>query len=189
MALAVNGNGTGTKIDRGVFVDSGKIIDVGVLNGVTPEGWEHPIEMGVKLFLEIPGLSFNPEVMVFGNVKRDAEGRVSDWGSAFCVRDLLHNVAGFTGVISDSLDIPQEALKSLIGKKIQTVRYVYGTKEDGKAKYRTLRNVFAENATQTDITEFWQKQRSKGYPKDYNPESIQSPAPAVTAPANADFEF
>lgn len=182
MALSCKntGNGGGTQIAPGVYVDAGKIADVGVLTGEQPNGFKRTIEIGVKLYLD-KGLDFQPEINVFGDFKRNSAGQVIGWGGAFPVRDLLSRVAGFNGDIDEQTKkIPDAVLRELLGKDIQTIRYVYDLKE-GKLKYTTMMAVFPASTSVEEITKYWNDQRKKGYPKDYNPALVENGAGAGNA--------
>jgi len=162
-----NGNGGGKVIADDVSVYSGKIEDVGILNGVQPEGWKEPIEIGIRLFLEQGSLSFQPEIMIYGRVKRNEAGAVVDWGGAFPVRDVINQIGGYDGPIGENLELPTAALKQLIGKTVYYVRYKTNrAKNDNPSEY--YNTTFREVApTEAAMTEKWKKARSKGYPKDY----------------------
>lgn len=164
------GNGSGKEVERGVYVDKATIADVGVLTGQIPQGWQRPIGLGIELFLEKPGLDFQPKLRLFGEPKFE-NGVPTGWGSAFPVRDALAKVAGYDGDIGDDLTIPDAVLLSMIGKEIHYIRFVYGTGDDGKAKYATFREV---DTTEAGIIKKWNRSRQKGYPKDYNPGVLDS---------------
>lgn len=176
-----NGNGGGKLITDDAYLYSGEIEDVGILNGTTPEGWKQPIEIGVKLYLKQGNLSFQPELMIFGSVKRNPDGSVADWGGAFPVRDVINQIAGYDGPIGENLELPIPALKQLIGKQVFYVRYKTNRpKEDGTFYNSTYREVAP---TEGAMVEKWKKQVSKGYPKDYfhNPNGTQGASAGSSA--------
>ena len=174
-----NCSGGGKLITEDAYVYSGKIEDVGILNGVTPEGWKQPIEIGIRLYLEQGSLSFQPELMIFGSVKRDPAGNIEDWGGAFPVRDVLNQIAGYDGPIGHKLELPVAALKRLIGQTVHYVRYKSNrSKQDGTFQMITYKEVAATEAAMIDK---WKKQRSKGYPKDYIHQA--GAMPASTSPS------
>jgi hypothetical protein len=177
--LTCKSNG-GKLITEHAWLYSGKIEDVGILNGVTPEGWKQPIEIGVRLFLEKGTLTFQPEIMIFGQVKRNTDSTVADWGAAFPVRDLLFHVGGYDGPIGEDLDIPLSALKRLLGKTVYYVRYrSTAAKADGTKHVFTYKEVAA---TEAAMVERWKRQVVKGYPKDYLRSATAVAAVATEAP-------
>lgn len=167
MALNTKSNG-GNEVEPGVIVDKATIADVGVLTGTTPQGWQRPIGLGIELFLEKPGLDFQPKLRLFGEPKFE-NGTPTGWGSAFPVRDALLKVAGYDGDIGDDLTIPEAVLLSMVGKEVHYIRFAYGTGDDGKVKYATFREV---DTTEAGIIKKWKRSRAKGYPKDYNPAAL-----------------
>ena len=158
---------------------SGKIESVAIMNGVTPDGWQKPIEVGVKLYLEQGNLQFQPEILLSGNVKRNAAGEIEDWGGAFPVRDLLFNVAGYDGPIGEDLELPEAALKMLIGKTIHYVRYK-STKMKSDGSDNSVFTYKEVAATKDAMIGRWKKQVGKGYPKDYihSPQAVGSGVPS-----------
>jgi hypothetical protein len=165
LTCKTNNNSAGKPIGMDANVYSGKIEDVGILNGITPDGWQQPIEVGVKLYLEQGSMKFQPELMVFGSVKRDEAGNVVDWGGAFPVRDVINQVGGYAGPIGENLELPQAALKQLIGKTVHYIRYKSNrAKDDGSYYNSTFKEL---GATEAAVIEKWKRSRSKGYPKDY----------------------
>ena len=170
------------QIEPGVFVAQGTIEEVGVLTGDQPPNWTRPIGLGVQLTLVKEGLSFKPEVKVFGDPKLDASGNTVGWGSAFPVRDLLNRIAGYRGVIGskkDPLEIPRPALLKLIGKPVFYLRYAYKIDEStSKMKYACWNRV---SDSADDLARQWIDSRKNGFPKSFTPPSNGNQPPAVTA--------
>ena len=179
-------NNGGDQFAPNVYVQEGVIADVETLTGTTPKNFREPVELGIKLFIQANGLSFQPEIMLFGKLKRDELGTVSDWGGAFVVRDALCGIAGYDGPIADDLKIPDAVLRALLNKRVFYCRYAYGKDPaTGKAKFSTFNQV---GATKEAAIERWSKSRAKGYPKDYvadldNAPDAYSTAAPVAAPA------
>ena len=163
-----NTGGFGTEVEPGVFIDQAVILDVADLTDTQPKNFKKPIGLGVNIILQKDGLSFNPEVKIFGDPKMGDDGSLEGWGSAFPVKDLLCKVGGFTGNIGEGGNpkkIPTSVLLGLVGKTVMYLRYCYTKDTDGKVKYSTWRQVAA---TAEDLTKQWRQSRSKGYPRDYD---------------------
>ncbi len=177
--LSCKQNNGGEQVAPNVYVQEATIADVGVLTGTTPKGFKNPVEFGIRLFVDAQGLTFQPELLLFGQLKRDEQGAVSDWGGAFPVRDVLIEIAGYDGPIGDDLTIPDAVLRALLGKKVFYVRYCYGKDpQTGKGKFGYFNQVAGTKET---AIEKWSKSRAKGYPKDYVADLDNAPDAYTTA--------
>lgn len=186
--LTVDAN-TGNKAVRpGVFIDKCKILSAECTSGTTPQGFDKPIGIGVKLTIKVENSnleSFNFDV--FGEPKRDAAGALASWGGAFVVKNLLNAVGGFNGTVGNDGIVPQEALNSLVGKEMFRLSYIKGIDEtSGKKRYSTWKEVASVAQGQADLLSRWDASVAKGYPSNYAPSLVNgAPAVATAAPQAA----
>ena len=168
MTLSLNNpykNGYG----NGIYISLVTIADVEDISGTTPPFMNFPIDIGLKLHLDV-GKGFYPQMIIAGNFQRNVPtDEVSGWGSAFVVQDFL-NKLGFTGKLNKDNKIPVNIIQSIIGKKFYRLSYVTGIREDGKLKYSDWNIIATAEEGPEYLAEKFQKSFLKGYPKNYRPE-------------------
>lgn len=119
--------------------------------------------------VEYQGKKFTPEMFVMGDFKRDSQGKVTGWGSAFKVRNVF-NACGVAGSVDDNGNIPQALIDSLAGHEVYVLKYVF--KDDGKKHYKLwsdmMLGVDSKEPVETLKKAFFDSYL-KGYPKDFVP--------------------
>ena len=169
----------GAGVEPGVYLDQATILDVSELTDTQPKNFKKPIGLGIGLILEKEGLSFNPEIRIYGDPKVDDNGKIVGWGSAFPVKDVLAKVGGYTGnlgVGKNPKKIPDKVLLTLVGKTVVYLRYCYARGSDGKVRYATWKQV---SSTEADLLRQWKQSRSKGFPRDFDPTLVKEPIPVA----------
>ena len=168
MTLSLN-NPFRNDYGEGVFISLVTIVDVEDISGSTPPFMNFPIDIGLKLHLDV-GKGFYPQMIIAGNFQRNfPSDEVSGWGSAFVVQDFL-NKLGFTGRLNKDNKIPVNIIQSIIGKKFYRLSYVSGIKEDEKLKYSDWNIISTEDEGAEYLADKFYKSVLKGYPKNYRPE-------------------
>lgn len=119
------GSGSGMP---GVAVSTGKINEVLDMSKQPHPSIGKVFDCCVAFRLDI-GRSFSPQYFVFGDFKRNTEGKATEFGAAFKVGRLFDK-AGIKLVIGENERIPEDLLNSLLGKEISILRFVSGTKKD-----------------------------------------------------------
>ncbi len=169
----------GTEVEPGVYLDQATILDVSELTDTQPKNFKKPIGLGIGLILEKEGLSFNPELRIFGDPKVDDDGKIIGWGSAFPVKDVLAKIGGYAGNIGvgkNPKKIPDKVLLGLVGKTVVYLRYCYGRSLEGKVRYATWKQV---SSTEADLVRQWRQSRAKGYPRDFDPTLVKESIPVA----------
>lgn len=156
---------------KGIYVNLVTITGVEDISGTTPVFLDRPIEIGVKLKLDI-GRDFEPELSIFGEFERDANTReVKGWGSAFCIQELLFKLS-YKGHLGSNNSIPAEALQSLIGKQFYKLTYVSGIKDNGNLKYSNWYIIASSDEDPESLAKRFHKSVNSGYPRNYRPELV-----------------
>ncbi|WP_448510004.1 hypothetical protein [Immundisolibacter sp.] len=128
-------------------------------------------DIDLSLLLEIrkrDGSTYDYQLNIRGNFKRDASGRILSWGSAFKIQKLFSNLS-LVGVVNYDGTIEERSLQQLIGKDIYVLNYISGIKDDGRLRYQMWDIVAADRVVlQGDFA----KSNESGYPKNYNPKAI-----------------
>jgi hypothetical protein len=117
--------------------------------------------------VEFNGKKFSPDIYVLGNFKKDAEGRVTGWGSAFKIRNLF-NAAGIAGMVDDDGNISESLVSSLEGCEIYIIKYCY--RDGEKKKFKAWTETFAGidmNEPIAHLKKEFFASVSKGFPRDF----------------------
>ncbi len=171
----------------GVFISQVSVVNVENISGQQPPYMERPIDLGLKLTLNI-GRDFQPDLIIAGNFKRDAQSNdVIGWGSAFVVQDILSRL-GYSGILQEGNVLPQEALDFLLHKSFYRLSYVSGVKDNGRLRYTDWNQVATLDEGAESLVNRFKKSLCKGYPKNYHPEFMDEPAPATAPTAAADVD-
>lgn len=192
----------------GVFIKEATIIYAVDISG-KPTYQDNPEsirDLAVEVEFDI-GKEWTKKVVFKGNLKLDPKSPkiVTDWGSAFVVKDLFMKTHCFSSLTKEELkeklfsfsqkDIPADFLLKIKGKKVFILDYVKGISEDGRLKYGTW------NIVDTDpdiLQQLFSKSVAKGYPGNYKPEllsksltelSVSAPTEAAEALIEDDFIF
>lgn len=164
---------SGEQIAPGVYLSSGRIVKARNIAGMkTFEQQKEPYEMGVQLSIQVEGHDKPFTMTIDGKFKRGEDGKtIVDQGSAFRVFSVFFNL-GYEGEFKASAKLPQDAIDFLIGKEIYRLSYTKGLRSDnsGKQSYGDFNVVHpATPEGRAKIIADWERQRSKGYPKNYIP--------------------
>ena len=169
----------------GVFIGEATIVSVTDVSGTTPTFMQRPIDIGLKLTLEV-GRDFQPEFLIAGNFRVDIKtGEVTGWGSACVVQDALMRL-GFTGPLEDGNKIPARALEGLVGVTFLRLSYISGTKNTGKVRYSDWTTIGSIADGPEDLLARWKHSRSRGYPRNYRPDILGAPRTNVIVPSRVD---
>lgn len=157
---------------EGVYINLVTIADAEDISNTQPLFLDRPIEIGIKLKLEI-GREFQPEMSIFGEFEWDQDtNEIIGWGSAFVLQELLYKL-GYKGPLNSNNTIPQEALKNLIGKQFFKLSYVSGIKDNGDLKYSNWNIIAATDETPESLANRFHKSVVNGYPRNYRPELVE----------------
>ena len=89
MTLSCNNTFPKRTYGPGVYINEVTVADVQDISGTTLPFLERPVDIGIRLYLDI-GREFQPELIIAGNFKRDpATNEVIGWGGAFVVQEAL----------------------------------------------------------------------------------------------------
>jgi len=125
-------------------------------------------DIDLSLLLEVKkqiGSTYDYQLNIRGNFKKDTSGRIIGWGSNFKIQKLFNNLSA-VGVVNSDGTLETRSLEQLIGKDIFVLNYISGTKNDGRLKYQMWDTVAADRTTL--LTDF-NKSLDSGYPRNYNP--------------------
>ncbi|MBK8945447.1 MAG: hypothetical protein IPM32_09290 [Ignavibacteriae bacterium] len=157
---------------KGVYINLVKIIDAEDISNTQPFFLNSPIDIGVKLTLNIGREDFFPELSIFGQFERDTNtNEIIGWGNSFCTQELFYKL-GFRGHLKDNNEIPNEAIELLKGKKFYKLAYVSGIKDDGNLKYSNWNLIAAEEEDPKTLADRFHKSVNSGYPRNYRPELV-----------------
>lgn len=161
-----------TSYGPGILISQVKIIDVEDISGEQLPFLERPVDIGIRLFLDI-GRDFNPELIIAGNFDRDAHtDMVRGWGSAFPVQQALTKL-GYQGPLTKGNKIPANVLQSIIDKSFYRLSYVSGLKDSNKLRYSDFNIIGSIEEGPEVLAKRFQKSVLKGYPKNYHPELLE----------------
>jgi len=146
-------------------------------------------DIDLSLLLEIRkqnGSTFNYQLNIRGNFKKDSSGRIIAWGSNFKIQKLFNNLSA-VGVINSDGTIDEKCLQQLIGKEIFVLNYISGTKSDGRLKYQMYDAVALDRAA---LLSDFNKSLESGYPRNYNPGVLleEFTSPTSNAPDNGNID-
>lgn len=171
-------DGSQDSVTRGALIKEVKVIKATDLSGT--EILDSRRDLAVEMELDV-GRDFNPKFTIFGDYKRDENGEL-DWHSAFVVKDLFQKTGCFDGMDKEKISellgyfekskIPNAFLKRLIGKTFWKIDYVKEVVEkDGvkKARYSSWNKI---DVDREKLEKAWKESLEKGYPKNYNPDSL-----------------
>ena len=153
-----------------------------------PTPWGTSRDLAIELDLAISGKDFIVKQTLGGNFKKDKDGKISDWGAAFPIRqfiddsgylDLLdkNEKENFVLLLEDG-KIPQSFIDYINDKTLYRISYVKGLKPDGKLHWVPFSQLFFEEQKAKDT---FVEQTTKGYPKNYDPLAV-----AISAPVEDD---
>jgi hypothetical protein len=162
----------------GIFVNDRVIKDVGNLSR------DAEADICIKLYFgpvaKRDGSMIEPTMLIYGDFQKkdgvaevDINGAPVGWGSAFKVDRLINHIGGWKKELT-STEIPNEALLTLIDKKVYVLSYEIPP-VNGKRTYRTLQILAAETETlegkQVDggtwLKDYFLKQVKAGKIKNY----------------------
>lgn len=186
MTLSVNKPYSKPYFGKGIFVNEATIFSIEDVSGTTPRPLTNPVDIGVRLVLEI-GKDFQPELLIAGNFKRSESGEITGWGSAFPVQELFSKL-GFKGNLNSDNSLTDEALEAMLGKKFLRLSYVSGTKNNGKVHYSDWNIIATPEEGAESLAKRFQSSLSKGYPKNYRPESLDAEPIEQTTSVNETVE-
>ena len=125
-------------------------------------------DIDLLLLLEVRkqnGSTYDYQLNIRGNFRKDSSGRIIGWGSNFKIQKLFNNLSA-VGVINSDGSIDEKSLQQLIGKDIFVLNYISGTREDGRLKYQMYDAVALDRTT---LLADFNKSVDSGYPRNYNP--------------------
>lgn len=102
------------------------------------------------------------------NYRKDEEGNILSWGSAFKISRLFE-VLQLNGRLDEQGRIPEGCLEQLIGKEIYVLSYRTGVKEDGSPKFQMWDII---DVTKESLAKEFLSSLDKGYPKNFSPASL-----------------
>ena len=185
---------SGEVIAPGVYLSKGTIVKVRNVAGMkTFEAQKDPYEFGIQMAIKVEGRDEPFNFTVDGRFQRGEDGKtIIGAGTAFRVHNVFFNL-GYEGNFKAVVKVPEEALVYLVGKSVYKIGYTKGLKENGKHSYSDFGVLYpATDMGKAKIIAEWEKQRSKGYPKNYvaplNGHSTLTPAEAAFPPAEAGTE-
>lgn len=158
----------------GIFIDVARITKVKPYHKSAPNEKMSPRDVGVEVFYKPVGkdLSFEPNVFVGGNLKRDDMGRVTDVGGAFKVQRLFER-AGVEFELTDEETIPEELLRDLIGRTITVLSY-RNTKTTSDKLKTTAWDIVGSEEESDSLKSYFLQQVDSGWVKNYVPDQVTS---------------
>lgn len=163
---------------KDIYINKVKIISAEDISN--QEIFGQRFDMAIETVLDI-GKDFFPVFTLYGNFKRDADVGITSWGTAFRIKNFFSKlgVRSNRGCFTDELTIPQEWLTEIIGKEFYKLSYVSGTKEEGGLKYSNWSEI-STNTPEELKSRFLKSFTEKGYPKNYQPDLINSQQESLT---------
>jgi hypothetical protein len=167
MKLSTNSKGSGALSPDGIVISPATIARIEDISGDQLSFMSEPCELGIKAVLEV-GQSFQPELTIFGQFKRDGEGKVIGWGSAFKVGNFF-KALGINGDLDpeDNPIIPAAWLEEALGKTFLRLSYTAGKRDDGRFKYYDWNEIGSISDGEEKLMASFRKSLAKGYPKNY----------------------
>ena len=176
------GQGKGHKIAEGVYVDIVPIKKVVDLSGKKLENFNRKFDLAVEVYFDQPDLKFESSVTLVGDFARTG-GKITDWGGGFIIGQFFQSL-GIESNLNEDYTIPKDWLKQAEGKIVAKVSYAAGPKDDdpSKAKYYTWNKVIgmadmSEEELISHVTDMWNSDREKGYPKNYDASPVMKRNP------------
>jgi len=178
---AQGGGGTGIKSPKGTFVRIYTIVSAEQFQDHKPhESFTDPMDIVIELKATSDGLTFEKNLSVIGNFKRDHQTRdICGWGSAFKVADLF----AVLGVSMDDFELDENSrvsdadMKFIIGKELVALDYIT---DQGKTR---AWDRFGSPDDAENFGEFFIDDHAKsGYPKNFDPEAKIIKKKKVTTP-------
>jgi hypothetical protein len=164
MTLSV---GTSASKHKGIFITKATVKSVVDLSRQPLQYLNKAFDLAIKIKFDI-GRSFDKEVTVFGNFKRNTDASIASFGSAFKVAKFFE-ILGINGSLTPTNELPLEWFAQSIGKSCFVLDYVVGIKDNGKPKYFTWDMFGPDDATLA--IEFF-KGVQKGFPKNFSPDIL-----------------
>ncbi len=127
--------------------------------------------LDLSVLLEIhkkDGSTYEYQLNIRCNFKRDHTDRIIGWGSAFKLQKLFQSL-NVTGIILSDGTISQQSLDQLIGKEVFVLSYISGLKDDGSHRFQMWDLLSADR---TSLEEDFKYSNERGYPRNYHPELI-----------------
>ena len=172
MPLPVKDSGAGgSQYGTGVFINHVTIREAYDLSGEKPSFLTNTPDLWIQLKLDV-GRDFFPEMNFFGDFKRDDSRQISDWGSAFKVRNLFTSL-GITGQLTPEGKFPSAMVEALPGKSFYRLQYVSRERDDGKLGYSDWSDDI-ETENPENLAKKFFKSVERGYPKNYHPELVDN---------------
>ena len=189
MTLSCNNTWQKRTYGPGIYVNEVEIAKVEDISGEQLPFLDKPVDIGVRLSLEI-GRDFQPEMVVAGQFKRDpASGEVIGWGSGWLVQDALNRL-GYSGTLNEGNTLPPDALQPLVGKRFLRLSYVSGQKADGRPRYCDWNQLATIEEGAESLVSRFRRSLTKGYPRNFHPEALDTATAILdTVPASDDQVF
>jgi len=170
----------------GIFVQNAKIVSVNDLSGTVHPRINKTFDLYILLTLDV-NRTFTPTFELFGNLRRDADGKAVEWGDAFKIGRLFMN-CGIKLVLDDNDRIPADMLEALKGHSFSWLKYIAGPKKNdpskplwvswditGKAdEFEPLKHAFAARVKQGKIKKFTPNFSAETTPS-FDPASFAAP--------------
>jgi len=135
------------------------------------------------------GSTYEYQLNVRGNFKKDHSEKITGWGSNFKLQKLFQCL-NINGIVNTDGTISQNSLDALIGNEVYALSYISGLKEDESHKYQ-MWDILSDS--KTTLEEDFQYSNDRGYPKNYQPEllleenKIQKSNPGLANVIDDDF--
>ncbi len=179
LSLSRNENG----FMKGVYITEAEIVNLKDISG-KPTFKENPDsthDLAIEIEFDI-GKSFTKKVIIKGDLRRD-KNKITDWGSAFVVKDFFIKTGCFRGLTNEEIkerlqllekkQVPADFLIKVRKKKLYILDYVKSITDEGKLRYATW-NIVDTDPEQLRGT--FKSSVAKGYPAQYKPELVDAAA-------------
>lgn len=152
------------------------------------EAFGYTWDVDLSLLLEIhkkDGSTFEYQLNVRGNFKKDSMEKIIGWGSCFKVQKLFQCL-NINGVVNSDGTVSQSSLDSLVNKEVYVLNYISGLKDDGSNRFQ-MWDILSDN--RDSLENDFQQSVEKGYPKNYQPELLfVEPKPTDAVKENDNFD-
>lgn len=169
-----NGNKKSEEVMKGVYLAEVEIIDV--VDKSQTDIYGKTYDLAIELLLKDG--EYEKRKTLKGNLKRDENGVVVNWGGAFVIDNLVKSLGIYEKFSKSEIDdvmasfeqskIPASIIKLLKGNKVFSISYLKGI-EDGKKKYGAYSKVLPDK---DKLVESFKADIANGYPSDYHPELL-----------------